>query len=149
MRTDRLEDQGPVNLPRIGSFEGDLEKVLTDFSLGFHKRASQPNIQAYGFFYAGKDPYLLNISNEKRKIRAPEDYNTLLIITSHSRKKNQQVIKEFQHLTGIDFQRPAPMINPVFLANLRTYELIFDMLLDKPDEVIAFLKKLEKGTEYH
>lgn len=147
MRAIRVEEIPPTSLARIGSFEGDLEKALANFSSEFYIRASQPHIQVYGLFYAGENPYLLNVFGEKKAITRPEDYNTLLIITSRSTARNQQVVEEFQQTTGIDFQRPAPIINLTSPSKLGTYGMIFDILLDKPDEAMELLKELERRTE--
>lgn len=134
----------PKNLARVASFTGDLEKAIARFSPDFIKKLTQPKIQAYALLYAEQNPYIMTLAQNQRELRDSNDYNTLLLLVSGSGQKNLQLVQQVQEATGIDFQRPAPSGTEL---HFMIYDLILQLLYEKPDESIEFLRRVIRGAQ--
>lgn len=135
----RVLYQEPPTIARVALFEGDLEKTIAKFSPNFFRKPDQPQRLVYGLLCAGDNPYMMNIAHNPRKLIPPENYNSLLLITSRSHQRNLEVLEEFQHRTGMDFQRRAPEETKL---HFKVYDLMLTLLETRPEETMDFLREL-------
>lgn len=133
----------PITIARVSLFEGDLEKTIKLFSPKFFKKPDSQARLVYSLLCPGNNPYIMDLAHNPRRLTPPaenyENYNTLLLITSRSDERNQQVLAEFQQRTGMDFARAYPGETEL---HFKVYDALLEALANKPDKMEEILRQL-------
>ena len=109
----------PETLTKIGTFDGDLEATIKNFSPDFCLVTyGLENNNKYALYKEFPESHLVMISQKKQKSKNSIGnilHNTTLTITSDSNKLNQKIYQEFREKTSMS-------------------------LLDAPEEYARFMK---------
>ena len=90
-----------VNLVKLGRYNLPLEEAIKGFQEPLIRLGGRDDVKKYFIHYKNKDPYFLIVSQLMMRVRE-EEHNIILIITSYSDLRNQEIVNQFEKQTIID-----------------------------------------------
>ena len=99
----------PQTLVRVGRFDNSLEEAVRGFGESLESiPIGLGNTIKYVIFKEATKPYLLIVSQQKKRLVSSPGYNVILTVTSYSNSRNQQVAEQFEKETHIDLDVEVP-----------------------------------------
>lgn len=137
-----VPSERPITLARVAIFNGNLETAVQRFNPACARvTAGLGNTKKYALYHEGQRPYLLMVSQQINKeitVVQGSSYNSQLTVTSRYSDLNEEVAREFQTKTGIEF-RESPAKLAEFMQNMGMSFSVFEMHGQKAMEVLRGL----------